>query len=129
MLTYIVRRLIGIIPLLLGITIISFAVINLVPGKPTTQEELMSPRISYEARARLEKLYELDKPIHIRYIRWLGRVVRLDLGNSWVDGRPVVKKIMERIPITLTINILSLGLILIISIPLVVRTRIMPHSD
>ena len=64
MITYIVRRLIGVIPLLLGITIISFLIIHLAPGKPTTQQELMSPRISYEARARLEKLYDLDKPLY-----------------------------------------------------------------
>ena len=59
MLAYITRRLLGIIPLLLGITIISFAIIHLAPGKPTTQEELMSPRISYEARLRLEKAKEV----------------------------------------------------------------------
>jgi len=121
MLTYIIRRLLAIVPLLLGITIISFAIIHLAPGKPTAQQELMSPRISYEARMRLEKLYELDKPLHIQYIKWLVRIVRLDLGTSLVDGRPVVNKILERIPLTLTINILSLGLILIISIPLGIK--------
>jgi len=121
MLTYIIRRLLAIVPLLLGITIISFAIIHLAPGKPTAQQELMSPRISYEARMRLEKLYELDKPLHIQYIKWLARIVRLDLGTSLFDGRPVVNKILERIPLTLTINILSLGLILIISIPLGIK--------
>ncbi|MFH1577990.1 MAG: ABC transporter permease [Candidatus Omnitrophota bacterium] len=128
MLSYIVRRLLGIIPLLLGITIISFVIIHLAPGKPTTQQELMNPRVSYEARVRLEKLYDLDKPLHIQYIRWLIRVLRLDFGASLIDGRPVVKKILERIPVTLTINILTLGLILVISIPLGIKAASKPGS-
>jgi peptide/nickel transport system permease protein len=128
MLAYIIRRLLGIIPLLLGITIISFVIIHLAPGKPTTQQELMSPRISYEARARLEKLYDLDKPLHIQYIKWLGRIVRLDLGTSLIDGRPVVDKVIERIPVTLTINILAMALILAISIPLGIKAAKNPGS-
>ena len=128
MLAYIIRRLVGIIPLLLGITIISFALIHLAPGKPTTQQELMNPRVSYEARLRLEKLYDLDKPLHIQYIKWLGRIVRLDLGTSLVDGRPVVKKILERIPVTLAINLLALGLILFLSIPLGIKAASKPGS-
>ena len=128
MVAYIVRRLVGIIPLLLGITIISFALIHLAPGKPTTQQELMNPRVSYEARLRLEKLYDLDKPLHIQYIKWLGRIIRLDLGTSLVDGRPVVKKILERIPVTLAINLLALGLILFLSIPLGIKAASKPGS-
>lgn len=128
MLTYIVRRLLSIIPLLLGITIISFVIIHLAPGKPTTQQEFgMSTRVSYETRARLEKLYDLDKPLHVQYIRWLGRIVRLDLGTS-LDGRPVIDKIIERIPVTLSINILALGLILFISIPLGIKAASRPGS-
>lgn len=88
----------------------------------------MSPRISYEARARLEKLYDLDKPLHIRYIKWLSRIVRLDLGTSISDGRPVVDKILERIPVTLTINILALILILAVSVPLGIKAASKPGS-
>ncbi len=128
MIGYIIRRLLGIIPLVLGITIISFAIIHLAPGKPTTQQELMSPRISYEARARLEKLYDLDKPLHIQYIKWLNRIARLDLGTSIIDGRPAVDKIIERIPVTLTINILALILILAISVPLGIKAAGKPGS-
>ena len=128
MIGYIIRRLLGIIPLLLGITIISFAIIHLAPGKPTTQQELMSPRISYEARVRLERLYDLDKPLHIQYIKWISRIVRLDLGTSIVDGRAVVDKIIERIPVTLTINVLALILILLVSIPLGIKAAGKPGS-
>ena len=113
--------------MLIGITLISFFIIHLAPGKPTTQQELMSPRISYEARARLEKLYDLDKPLHIRYFKWLKGIARLDFGTS-LDGRPVIDKILERIPVTLTINILSLLLILGISIPLGILAASKPDS-
>ncbi|MFH1678378.1 MAG: ABC transporter permease [Candidatus Omnitrophota bacterium] len=128
MLNYIIRRLLGIIPLLFGITVISFIIIHLAPGKPTTQQELMSPRISYEAKVRMERLLDLDKPLHIRYIKWLGRIVSFDLGVSRIYDRPVVEKILERIPVTLTINILALCFILIISIPLGIIAASKPGS-
>ncbi|MBL7081608.1 MAG: ABC transporter permease [Candidatus Omnitrophica bacterium] len=118
MLNYIIRRLIGIIPLLFGITIISFAIIHLAPGEPTTQQEFMTPRISSDTRARLARLYDLDKPLHIQYWHWLKRFICLDFGRSLADGRRVIDKILERIPVTLTINILALVLILSVSIPI-----------
>lgn len=127
MITYIVRRLLGIVPLLLGITIISFMIIHLAPGKPTSLEQALNPRVSPEIRLRLEKIYGLDKPIHIQYVNWLSRLTRLDFGRSFSDDRAVVDKIMERIPLTLAINILSLFFILIIAIPLGVKSAIRPN--
>lgn len=118
MLNYIIRRALGIIPLLLGITIISFAIIHLAPGKPTNLQQSLNPKISPESRERLTKIYGLDKPLHIQYINWLNRLVRFDFGRSFSDDRPVLEKISERIPVTLTINILSLLFTLIVAIPL-----------
>jgi peptide/nickel transport system permease protein len=122
---YIIRRLIAIIPLLLGITIASFAIIHLAPGKPTPIEQSLNLKVSSQARERLEKLYGLDKPLHIQYISWLGKILKADFGRSFGDDRPVVEKILERIPVTLTINILSLFLILLIAIPLGVRSALL----
>lgn len=116
--TYIIKRLIALIPLLFGITIISFLVIHLAPGKPTDIETQLNPKISYEARLRIEKLYGLDKPLYIQYINWLSKIVRFDFGRSFIDDRPVIDRIIERIPITLTIELISLLLILIIGIPI-----------
>ncbi len=118
MATYIIRRLIGLIPLLFGITIITFTVIHLAPGKPTALQAELSPRISLEARERLEKLYGLDKPLHVQYLEWLSRFVRFDFGRSFVDGRSVTVRIKERIPITLLINLLSIILILAVAVPI-----------
>ena len=118
MATYIIKRLLSLIPLLFGITIITFTVIHLAPGKPTALQAELSPRISLEARERLEKLYGLDKPLHVQYLEWLSRFVRFDFGRSFVDGRSVTVRIKERIPITLLINLLSIILILAVAVPI-----------
>jgi len=128
MIHYLIRRLLGIIPLLFGITIISFAMIHLAPGKPTTIEQSLNPKISPEVRLRLEKLYGLDKPIHIQYLNWLSQLAKLDLGRSFADDRPVIEKISERIPVTLAINILSLFFILMIAIPIGVKSALKPNK-
>ncbi|MBU4343701.1 MAG: ABC transporter permease [Candidatus Omnitrophica bacterium] len=128
MLKYVFRRLIGLIPFLLGITIITFAVIHLAPGKPTDMETQFNPKVSMEARERMMTLYGLDKPLHIQYADWLGRLLRLDFGISFVDSRPVITKILERIPVTLGINLASIILILLIGIPIGVSSAVREGS-
>lgn len=105
------------VPLIFGITLISFAVIHLAPGGPVEVETEMSMKASAQARENLKKLYGLDKPLHVQYIDWLTRSVKLDFGKSFVDGKRVINKITERIPITLTINILSLIITFCIAVP------------
>ena len=128
MIKYIFRRLIGLIPLLLGITLITFAVIHLAPGKPTDMETQFNPKVSLEARQRMMSLYGLDKPIHEQYVDWLKRLLRFDFGISFVDSRPVIKKIGERIPVTLGINLASMILILLIGIPIGVSSAVREKS-
>ena len=124
MLSYIIRRLLGIIPILFGITIISFMLIHLAPGKPTMLDTSLNPKISQEVRVRLTKLYGLDKPLHLQYINWLRQLMRFDFGVSFSDSRPVAKKILERIPLTLAINIFSLIFIFLLAIPIGVQSAI-----
>ena len=118
MMDYIIRRILGLVPVFFGITLISFFVIHLAPGRPTDIQTSLNPKVSYEARQRLEKLYGLDKPIAVQYLNWLKRFLRFDFGRSYLDDRLVSEKILERIPVTLLLNILSLILILGIGIPL-----------
>ncbi|MDY6855912.1 MAG: ABC transporter permease [Thermodesulfobacteriota bacterium] len=116
---YLLKRLISMIPLFFGITIISFLVIHLAPGKPTGLQTDLNPKITAEARVRLEKIYGLDREIHVQYLLWLKRLIILDFGDSFsTDGRPVIEKISERIPITILINLLSMLFILSIAIPI-----------
>lgn len=124
MVKYILHRLIGLVPILLGITVITFAVIHIAPGRPTDLETQFNPKVSMEARQRIAHLYGLDKPLHVQYIDWLRRFLRLDFGVSFVDSRPVMQKIGERIPITLTISLASIILILLIGVPIGVSSAV-----
>ncbi len=104
---------------LFGITVISFWVIHLAPGKPTDLQTTLNPGASAVARERLEKLYGLDQPIHVQYAQWLGRMARLDFGRSMSgDSRPVWDKIKERLPLTFGMNVVSLFLTLAVAIPI-----------
>ncbi len=119
MLQYLAKRLLFMVPMVFGITLISFAVIHLVPGEPGMLEAEMNPKITKEARERIRAFYGLDKPLHVQYWTWLKRIVRLDFGTSFAtDRRPVLDKIKERLPITILINLLSMGLIFIFGIPI-----------
>ncbi|MBU1887843.1 MAG: diguanylate cyclase, partial [Candidatus Omnitrophica bacterium] len=83
MIRYLLKRVISLVPLLFGITIITFAVIHLVPGKPTDMETQFNPKVSLEARDRIARLYGLDKPLHVQYVDWLRRMARFDFGVSF----------------------------------------------
>ncbi len=123
---YLIRRVLALVPVLLWITVISFGIMHLAPGKPTDAATSFNPKVSLEARERLEKVYGLNLPLHVQYARWLGRIARLDFGRSFLDDRAVTQKIVERLPITVTINIGSLLLILGITIPLGVAAAVRP---
>ncbi len=119
MLTYLAKRLLMMLPLLLGITIISFTVIHLAPGEPTDIQTELNPKASTELQERLRAQYDLDKPLLVQYGKWLGRMVRLDFGDSFSqDHRPVAEKIAERLPVTILINVLSIVAILACAIPI-----------
>ena len=108
----------------LGITVISFWVIHLAPGKPTDAQTDLNPLITPEAIARLEKLYGLDQPIHVQYAIWLKKIAQFDFGNSLTgDRRPVWDKIKERLPLTIGMNLASLILTLALAIPSGSRPR------
>ena len=128
MISYIFRRLILTIPLLLGITIITFLVMHLAPGKPTDMVSEMQVKVGAEARERLKVLYGLDKPWYVQYFNWLKRLARLDFGKSFKDDRPVIKKILERLPATLLLNISSLILIFSFALPIGVYSAIKQNS-
>jgi len=126
---YILKRLFLMIPLLVGISIICFSVMHLAPGSPTDMETQMNPRASAEAKARLMAMYDLDKPLYQQYAIWIKKVLQLDLGKSFSpDHRPVADKILERLPITIFLNILSLVLILMVAIPLGVYAAVHQNS-
>ncbi|HOX14925.1 MAG TPA: ABC transporter permease [Smithellaceae bacterium] len=126
--TYLIKRVLFMIPLLLGITIICFFVMRLAPGSPTDLQTQMNPKASAEMKERLMSMYELDKPIHVQYWSWLKKLGRGDLGTSFSsDHRPVSDKILERLPITILINFLSLLIIIAVAVPIGVLSAV--HQD
>lgn len=119
MTTYLLKRIAMLIPLMLGITLITFTVIHLAPGEPVDMQMAMNPKVGKEARERLTKFYGLDKPLHEQYFTWLGKLSRLDLGRSFSsDNRPVLDKIKERLPITLSLNLVALIIEFGLAIPI-----------
>jgi peptide/nickel transport system permease protein len=126
---YILKRLGLMLPMLLGITLVSFTVIHLAPGTPVDMQTTMNPKASLEAQKRLIELYGLDKPLTVQYWDWIKRLAFLDFGLSFSpDRRPVWDKIKERIPVTLSLNLLSLIIILLVAIPIGVLAAVHPHS-
>lgn len=112
------------IPILLGITIISFIVIHLAPGEPTDLMLQLNPKVDFEAREKLNRIYGLDKPLYVQYLVWVRKLAQFDFGRSFVDNRPVMNKILERLPITIFINVLAMFIIFLFSIPIGVKSAV-----
>ncbi|MFN8636636.1 MAG: ABC transporter permease [Chloroflexota bacterium] len=100
---YVVRRLIQTVFLMLLITVLNFVIMRLAPGGPAQFAE--DPRIAPEYRARMLEAYGLNEPLPIQYLKWLGNVARLDFGYSFIDRRPVLEKIVERIPASFQLSV------------------------
>jgi peptide/nickel transport system permease protein len=131
MLSYLIKRILWMIPMLIGISLISFFIMHLAPGDITSNEAAFNPKASEESRQKLRELYHLDEPVIVQYGLWLKRMVQLDFGNSFAghqkpvfwettdkDGNITKGMIQEALPITLMINILGLIITLSLAIPL-----------
>ncbi|HOW26950.1 MAG TPA: ABC transporter permease [Elusimicrobiota bacterium] len=125
---YFFRRLFLMVPLLWGITFVTFGVMQLAPGKPVDVMTDMNVKMSAESKQKLVRLYGLDKPWYVQYGLWLKRFVRLDFGRSFKDDRSVSRKILERLPATLLLNVLSLLLIFVVAIPIGVASAVRQNS-
>ena len=121
---YLIRRLLLVIPTFVGISLITFLVVQLAPGSPIyfklrqAESGLASDSESEQIIEQTKKLYGLDKPIHVRYALWLTKLCRLDFGNSYKDQQPVRDKILKTIPVTLQINIIAIFLIYLLAVPI-----------
>jgi len=106
---YLIKRLLLMIPMLIGVTIISFTIMNLAPGDPAMmyvdlEREAPTPELLAEIRTRIG----LDKPLLVRYFIWLKGVVTGDLGYSMATRQPVLREILSRIGTTMKISFLSI---------------------
>jgi peptide/nickel transport system permease protein len=116
---YILSRLLLAVPTLFGIVVLVFLLLHLAPGSPVSAFGGESGRrVSQKAALEMQRLYGLDRPLPERFGRWISRVVRFDLGESFVDHRPVLARIREALPYTLLLNGFALFLTLAIAVPL-----------
>src|SRR5271155_2073723 len=108
MTTYIFRRILLMVPTLLGITLLTFLLLRLSPINPALIKGAGSAEngraMTAKQREDLIKFYDLDKSPPVAYCDWLGKVVRGNLGDSFVDNRPVIQKIVERLGVTVSIT-------------------------
>jgi peptide/nickel transport system permease protein len=119
MLRYIVRRLAIAVPTLVGVTLLTFLLLHLVPGDPVGAAAAENPGgLNPIALERMRAVYHLDEPIPVQYGLWLSGILRGDLGVSLADGQPVAAKIAERLPATLLLGFAALSLAWGIGLPL-----------
>lgn len=128
--SYLIKRLLLIIPTLFGIVLITFIVIRLAPGDPAEMKLAGAGKGDIAEAATIvedtRKLYGLDKPVPVQFALWFKRVATFDFGTSYKDQQPVLTKIGKAIPITLTLNILTILIIYLISIPWGVASAVRP---
>lgn len=138
MFIYFIRRLLLLIPTFLGITLITFLLINLAPGSPLDQKiqqirfadgkgsssRSSESGVSQEVIEQLKKQYGFDKPVHERYIIWLTNIFKLDFGNSFHYEEPVMDVIKSKFPVSIQFGLTSLFLTYLICIPLGVKKAI-----
>lgn len=117
MLRITVARLLGVLPVLIGISVIAFFVIRMIPGDVVNSilgQEFSDP----ELEAQMRQYFGLDVPVHEQFLSWFGGLVQGDLGTSMRTGRPVATEIMERFPATLLLAVSALIVSVLIAIPL-----------
>jgi peptide/nickel transport system permease protein len=116
---YIFRRLLLTIPMLLGITFLTYLTIFLAPGGPAAGiMQDFNPKVSPELKEKMIKHFHFDQPVYVQYGLWLKRLVTLDWGESYKDNQPVAHKILTRLPRTLLLSGWSLCLTFLLAVPI-----------
>jgi peptide/nickel transport system permease protein len=111
------RRLAQAVPLLIVISVLVFLLIHAVPGGPLAIY-LSNPNVRPEDIQRLQRALGLDRPLWAQYLSWLGAFARGDWGYSFSDGRPVIARVLERLPATLELTVVSLAGALVLAFPI-----------
>ena len=130
--SYVIKRILQAIPILIGISLIAFLIIQLPPGDYLTvyasNLRAQGEVIGDEALEALKRQYALDKPLYIQYITWITKFVRGDMGQSFYWNRPVVTLISERIALSMIVSILTLIVTYIIAIPVGIYSSIKQYT-
>lgn len=124
---YITKRILLIIPVLFGMSILVFLLLRLVPGDPAMV--ILGLRATPEGLATIHEELGLDLPIHRQYLHWLSNVLQGDLGQDYRSNIPVTTLLKERLPVTIELTLMALMLAIIIAIPLGVSAAVRPQSS
>ena len=116
MLRFVVRRLLLLVPILVGLSILVFLWIRALPGSPALA--LLGERATPDTIAQIERQYGLDRPIHVQYWRYIENVTKGDLGDSIVSRRPVTEELKQRFPATIELALAAMFFSIVIGIPL-----------
>ena len=126
---YIARRLLLGIPTLIGISLIIFAAIRIIPGDPTQiEDETAGFVFNEEERQRLREILGIDRPLHIQYLTWMGGLARGDLGTSFVAKTPVIEIIRHRGPVSFQIGIMAIATGWLMGVPLGIYGAVRQNS-
>jgi len=123
---YISKKLLLLIPTVLAITFLVFAMMRFIPGDPIYL--LLGDMYDQRQADELRQAYGLDKPLLVQYVRWLARLTQGDWGQSVLTSRPVFQDVVTRLPISLELIVLSMLLALLIAIPAGVISAIRPYT-
>lgn len=130
MFSYIVRRTLQALPILFGVAVIVFMIVQLAPGSPI--DRFRTPRISPAQLDALIRLYGLDQPILDQFVKWITAFVqvwRIDAwGYSFLDGQPVLNKVLERVPATVRLMGLALLTTIVLAVPIGVLAAVKQYS-
>ena len=123
---YLLRRVLGAIPLVLGVATIVFFLVNLAPGDPTNL--LITPGMRAEVIEQMRANFGLDEPVHVRYVKWVGALLQGDFGYSFSHNRPVIAVIGDMLPNTLLLSGLALAVAFVVGILLGIVQAVRQYS-
>ena len=127
--TYIIRRILLVVPTLFLVTIIVFAVVRMIPGDviDVLMSEMSELGTSVD-RERIMQMLGLDLPVHVQYGRWIGEVLQGDLGTSLRGSVPITPKILARLPVTLELGVFAVIIGLLIALPIGIYSAIRQNT-
>ncbi len=112
---YIIRRVLGLIPVLILVAVVSFLLIHIIPGDPAAV--MLGTDATPQEVEKLREDLGLNEPLHVQFYRWISRVLRGDLGDSFFMGRPVTVALLERLPATILLAVAALFFAVLIGVP------------
>ena len=122
MAAYVLRRIFMLIPVMLGVSILVFLIIHLSPGDPARM--MLGERAPIEQLEALREQLGLNDPLPVQYVKWISRVVKLDLGRSIRSNRPVLDEILSRLPATAELAFASIALAILVGVPVGVLSAV-----